>query len=154
MFINFCIARPKYCFILCRPAVWQLWLNEYVMLCYTPLTVVGWTQLTAVDGPYSEISLSPVQKIPDGSTVTFDGTRISNTVQDRSVLHLDQSSRCDTIRYRYMPWPCVRLCLSQAGVLSKRHTASSWFVTNTQTHNELSKLFCFGCNLMLKLHHN
>jgi len=98
MFINFCIARPKYCFILCRPAVWQLWLNEYVMLCYTPLTVVGWTQLTAVDGPYSEISLSPVQKIPDGSTVTFDGTRISNTVQDRSVLHLDQSSRCDTIR--------------------------------------------------------
>ena len=32
MFINFCIARPKYCFILCTPAVWQLWLNEYVML--------------------------------------------------------------------------------------------------------------------------
>ena len=62
MFINFCIARPKYCFILCRPAVWQLWLNEYVMLCYTLLTVVGWTQLTVVDGPYSEISLSPVQK--------------------------------------------------------------------------------------------
>ena len=34
MFINFCIARPKYCFILCTPAVWQLWSNEYVMLCY------------------------------------------------------------------------------------------------------------------------
>jgi len=31
MFINFCIARPKYCFILCTPAVRQLWLNEY---CY------------------------------------------------------------------------------------------------------------------------
>ena len=34
MFINFFIARPTYCFILCTPAVWQLWLNEYVMLCY------------------------------------------------------------------------------------------------------------------------
>ena len=34
MFINFCIARPKYCFILCTPAVWHLWSNEYVMLCY------------------------------------------------------------------------------------------------------------------------
>jgi len=33
--INFCIARPKYCFILCTAAVWQLWLNEHVMLCYS-----------------------------------------------------------------------------------------------------------------------
>ena len=33
MFNNFRIARPKYCFILCTPAIWQLWLNEYVMLC-------------------------------------------------------------------------------------------------------------------------
>jgi len=34
MFMNLCIARPKCCFILCTSAVWQLWLNEYVMLCY------------------------------------------------------------------------------------------------------------------------
>jgi len=40
MFINFCIARPKYCFILCTPAVWQLWLNEYVMLCYVTTDLV------------------------------------------------------------------------------------------------------------------
>ena len=46
MFINFCIARPKYCFILCTPAVWQLWLNEYVVLCY--VTCAGW-QVTLCD---------------------------------------------------------------------------------------------------------
>jgi len=51
MFINFCIARPKYCFILYTPAVWQLWLNEYVTLCYvTQITVPCIYDLAAFGG--------------------------------------------------------------------------------------------------------
>ena len=34
MFINLYIARLTYRFILIYTAVWQLLLNEYVMLCY------------------------------------------------------------------------------------------------------------------------
>ena len=37
-FINLYIARPAYYFIPCTPAVWQLWLNEYVLLCYVMVT--------------------------------------------------------------------------------------------------------------------
>jgi len=51
MFINFCIARPKHCFILCTPVVWQLWLNEYVTLCYvTQITVPCIYDLAAFGG--------------------------------------------------------------------------------------------------------
>jgi len=121
MFINFCIARPKYCFIQCTSAVWQLWLNEYATSRY--VIIFGTHSIPRVSNArcYASAVLSMALCL---------SVRLS--VRHKSVLYRNGwTNRAGFWHVSFLP-PVLHSVLKGNSVISKNKGTSVWnFLLNS-----------------------